>query len=289
MTVTHVIGDIYAVDPHLMGTPGALNLYIIDAPRPAVVDTGSANSPPKIYDALDDLGIDREDVAAVLVTHVHLDHAGGAGHLAETLPSADFYIHERGLPFLTDNNQLDRLKQSVDRAMGVEDAYGEPKLVPEARCFPVSGGETVDLADRELELIDAPGHAPHHFAAFDPQTEAMFSIDAAGMYLGGEMRPTTPPPGFDLEANLETVDTLRAYDPSKNLYGHVGPGGNNPIREYDRYERMLPEWVERITELRGTHGDDIATIVDELGREWQSPTVQRDVAGVLKYLDETER
>jgi glyoxylase-like metal-dependent hydrolase (beta-lactamase superfamily II) len=286
VTLSHALEDIYAVDPHLLGTPGALTLYVVDAPEPAIVDTGSANAPPKIYDALEELGIDREAVEHVLVTHVHLDHAGGAGHLADELPNATFYLHERGLPYVTDPERLARLKASVDRAMGTENAYGEPELLAESRCRVVTDGDTVDVGDRELTVIDAPGHAPHHFAVFDPATAGLFSIDAAGMHLAGEMRPTTPPPGFDLDANLETLDRLRAYEPAKNFYGHVGPGGEDAVGELDRYEQMLPEWVDVVEAKRRAHGDDVSAIVDALGAEWQSPTVHRDVAGVLRYLEE---
>jgi glyoxylase-like metal-dependent hydrolase (beta-lactamase superfamily II) len=286
MTVSQAVGDVHAVDPALLGTPGALTLYVVDAPEPAVVDTGSANSPPEIYDALDRLGIDRADVAHVLVSHVHLDHAGGAGHLAEELPNATFYVHEDGLAYLTDAAALSRLKRSVDRAMGVEDAYGQPNLVPEERCSVVTGGERVDLGDRELELVDAPGHAPHHYAAYDPATEGLFSIDAAGMHLAGEMRPTTPPPGFDLEANVETVRRLRALEPAVNFYGHVGPGGEDAVGELDRYEAMLPEWVQVVEDRRAEVGGGVDAIVDALAPRWHSPTVHRDVAGVLDYLSD---
>lgn len=285
MTVSHAVEDVYAVDPELLGTPGALTLYVVDAPEPVVVDTGSANSPPAIYEALAEIGIDRADVRHVLVTHVHLDHAGGAGHLAAELPNATFHLHEAGLPYLTNAADLSRLKRSVDRAMGVADAYGDPKLVPETRCTVVTGGERVDVGDRDLELFDAPGHAPHHFAAYDPATEGLFSIDAAGMHLAGEMRPTTPPPGFDLETNLETIDRLRTYEPSVNFYGHVGPGGDDAVGELDRYESMLPEWVDTVAERRDEYGEDVDAIVESLDARWQSPTVQRDVAGVLHYLD----
>ena len=285
MSVSHAVGDVYAVDPRLMGTPGALTLYVVDAPEPAIVDTGSANSPTHIYEALSELDIDREAVAHVLVSHVHLDHAGGAGHLAERLPNATFHVHEEGYPYLTDAEKLASLKRSVDRAMGIEDAYGQPELLDAERCRVVSGGESVDLGDRKLELVDAPGHAPHHYAAFDPATEGLFSVDAAGMHLAGEMRPTTPPPGFDLEANLETVERLRAFEPAINFYGHVGPGGDDAVAELDRYERMLPEWVETVAERREVHGDDVAAIVGSLAGRWQSPTVERDVAGVMHYLD----
>jgi glyoxylase-like metal-dependent hydrolase (beta-lactamase superfamily II) len=285
MPVTHAVDDVHTVDPLLLETPGALSMYAVDAPEPALIDTGAADTVDHVLDALEEVGIDREAVAHVLVTHVHLDHAGGAGRLADELPDATFHVHEAGIPYLTDADRLARLTKSVDRAMGREGAYGEPELLPAERCRRVGGGERVDLGDRELELIDAPGHAPHHFAAFDPATAGMFSIDAAGMYLGGEMRPTTPPPGFDLEANLETVDRLRAYDPERNFYGHFGPGGADAVRELDRYENQLRDWVDLLEDRREAHDDDVAAIVDSLGPEWQSPTVQRDVAGVLDYLD----
>ena len=288
MSVSHAVDDVYAVDPELMGTPGALTLYVVDAPEPAIVDTGSANSPAHVYEALSELDIDREAVAHVLVSHVHLDHAGGAGHLAEELPNATFSVHEDGMAYLTDADALSRLKRSVDRAMGVEDAYGDPKLVPEGRCRVVTGGERVDLGDRELELLDAPGHAPHHYAAYDPATEGLFSIDAAGMHLAGEMRPTTPPPGFDLEVNVETVRRLRALEPAVNFYGHVGPGGEDAVGELDRYEAMLPEWVELVDDFRAEFGEDVEAIVHALDSGWHSPTVRRDVAGVLDYLSDGE-
>jgi len=287
MTVSHAVGDVYAVDPELMGTPGALTLYVIDAPEPTLVDTGSANSPSHVYEALSELGIDRADVEHVLVTHVHLDHAGGAGHLAGELPNATFYLHPAGRPYVTDAPKLSRLKRSVDRAMGVENAYGDPKLLDGSRCRTVTDGDRVDVGDRALEIADAPGHAPHHFAAFDPATGGLFSIDAAGMHLAGEMRPTTPPPGFDLEASLETVDRLRGFEPSVNLYGHVGPGGDDAVDELDRYEALLPEWVDVVAQRRAEFGEDVGAIVDSLASRWLSPTVQRDVAGVLHYLNET--
>jgi glyoxylase-like metal-dependent hydrolase (beta-lactamase superfamily II) len=285
MTVSHAVGDVHAVDPALLGTPGALTLYVIDAPEPTIVDTGSANSPPRIYDALAGIGIERDEVRHVLVTHVHLDHAGGAGHLAEALPNARFYLHDAGVEYLTDATALSRLKRSVDRAMGVEDAYGDPELIPERRVRGITGGERIDVGDRELELVDAPGHAPHHYAAYDPATEGLFSIDAAGMYFAGEMRPTTPPPGFDLEANLETVQRLRTIEPAINFYGHVGPGGDDAVAELDRYEAMLPEWVDVVAGLRDQVGEDPGAIVEALDARWHSPTVQRDVSGVLQYLD----
>lgn len=280
------IADTYTVDTGLYGVEGALSLYVVDATEPTLVDTGAATTTGAVYDALDALDIDRTAVQHVLVTHVHLDHAGGAGELARELPNATFYLHPAGAAYLTDPERLERLKASVDRAMGTEDAYGVPEPVPEDRTVVVSDGESVDVGDHRFRLLDAPGHAPHHFAAFDETTEGLFSIDAAGMYLDGAMRPTTPPPSFDLEVNLRTIDRLSDLSPTRNLYGHFGPGGSDPLSELARYADLLPEWVALVDERRREH-DSVGDIVGTLGPEWQSPTVARDVAGVLAYLDST--
>ena len=102
------------------------------------------------------------------------------------------------------------------------------------------------------------------------------------------MRPTTPPPSFDLRANLDTVARLRELDPETNLYGHFGPGAaGEAVAELDRYEELLPEWVEFVDEHREER-PSVSEILEVTGSEWQSPTVQRDVAGVLKFLRERE-
>jgi glyoxylase-like metal-dependent hydrolase (beta-lactamase superfamily II) len=280
--------DTYTVDSLLYGVDGALSQYVLDDTEPVVVDTGAANTTGRTYAALDALGIEREAVRHVLVTHVHLDHAGGAGEFAREFPNATFYLHEQGYDYVTDPYRLAALKRSVDRAMGTEDAYGNPDLVPEDRAVVVSDGQRLDAGDHVFRFVDAPGHAPHHFAALDETTGGLFSIDAAGMYQAGEMRPTTPPPSFDLAANLDTVRRLRDMDPETNLYGHFGPGETGEaVAGLDRYESMLPEWVAFVDEHRDGR-PSVSEILEVTGPEWRSPTVQRDVAGVLRYLEECD-
>ncbi|WP_255148812.1 MBL fold metallo-hydrolase [Halorarius halobius] len=280
-----VAPDTYCVDTHLMGTPGACSLYVLDAAEPTVVDAGEADTPDRVLAALDELGIAPDDVRHLLVSHVHLDHAGGAGRLARECPNATVHVHERGLPYLTDAAKLDALKASVDRAMGTENAYGEPELVPADRANALADGDRIDLGDRVLDCVDAPGHAPHHVAAFDTETEALFSIDSAGMHFEGRLYPTTPPPAFDLAANVETCERLAELEPSVNLYGHFGAGGDDAVAELDAYPGLLREWVDVVERKREAHGASVGPIVADLDARWQSPTVQRDVAGVLRWLD----
>lgn len=278
---------VYTVDNQLFGTPDALATYVVDADRPALLDAGGANTVDRILDAMDALGIAREELAYVLVTHLHLDHAGGAGHVAEVCPNAEVVVHERGSEYLTDRDRLDHLRESVSRAAGTEDPYGEPKLLPTDRVREVGGGETLDLGDRELDVYDAPGHAPHHYVCFDEADGTLYAADAVGEYYRDRAIPSTPPPSFDLEANLETVERLRPLEPDRILYGHFGVG-HDGTRLLEQYAEELPEWVEQIAAGRERHGDDAAAIAEELPDKWNSNTLERDVVGVLVALDRAE-
>ncbi|MFD1585371.1 MBL fold metallo-hydrolase [Halorientalis brevis] len=280
--------DTYLVDNRLFGMENALATYLLDAERPAILDAGTADGADRILAAMDDLGIDPAAVAYVVVSHVHLDHAAGTGTLVEACPNATVLVHERGYPFLTDADRLDRLTESVNEAIGFEDPYGDPDVIPEARCRAVSGGETIDLGDRVLDIYDAPGHAPHHFVCLDPESGMLFAADAVGAFdpEGSGVAPTTPPPSFDLDANLATVDRLRELDPSRTLYSHFGPGERgNAVAELDDYAEILPEWVAAVRDAREAVGDDVDELLTELRPEWESPTLRRDVVGVLQYLD----
>jgi glyoxylase-like metal-dependent hydrolase (beta-lactamase superfamily II) len=281
--------DTYLVDNEMFGMEEALASYVLDAERPALLDAGTETSADRILDAMTEVGVDTDDVAYVFVSHVHLDHAAGADRLLDACPNATAVVHERGLPYLTDPEKLDRLLASVSAAIGFEDPYGSPDPLPRERCAAVSGGETFDLGDRVLEITDAPGHAPHHYVALDPDSRMLFSADAVGAFHPEEKRvaPSTPPPSFDLEANLETIDRLRELDPSRLLFTHFGPG-EDAMAELDAYERVLPQWIDDVAAARERVGDDIDDLVAELEGDWEMYTLERDVAGALGYLDRRE-
>lgn len=279
---------IAAVDVPMFGMERVTSPYIVDAPEPAIVDTGPADGADVILDALDELGIARADVSYIVPTHAHLDHAGSAGCLADACENATVLCHRNGVEYLTDESRLDHLTESVERAIGMPAPYGEPRLLDRARCRVVGGGETLDLGDRTLDVIDAPGHAPHQFCLYDRLTEGLFTADAAGMnFPAGGHRPTTPPPDFDLEEALETVDELLAFEPERLLYAHFGAGEPGEAREeLRRYREMLPAYVEEIDEARERHGSDVGAITGELQPEWGHWSLSTDVAGVLRYLEQ---
>jgi glyoxylase-like metal-dependent hydrolase (beta-lactamase superfamily II) len=278
--------DTYLVDNQMLGMDGALASYVLDAERPALLDAGTETSAERIVDAMHEVGVDPAEVAYVLVSHVHLDHAAGAGHLLAACPNATAVVHERGLPYLVDEAKLERLLDSVNAATGMDDPYGRPDPIPRERCMAVSGGETIDLGDRVLELTNAPGHAPHHYVALEPDSRMLFSADAVGAFhpLHEDVHPSTPPPSFDLEANLETIDRLRDLDPSRLLFTHFGPG-KDAMAELDAYERVLPEWIDDVAAARAEVGDAVPDLVEALNDEWQMYTLERDIVGACQYLD----
>lgn len=279
--------DTYLVDNMLFGAPELLGTYLLDAARPVVLDAGTTEGATRILDAMADRGIDPAEVAYLVVSHVHLDHAAGTATLLDACENATVLVHERGVPYLTEADRLARLEASVENAIGMEAPYGEPDLVPLDRCRTVSGGETIDLGDRSLDLYDAPGHAPHQFVCFEPDSGMLFAADAVGAYHPeAGVVPSTPPPSFDLDANLATVDRLRELDPHRILYSHFGPGeAGSATAELDTYAELLPTWVDAVEAAREDVGDDVQQLVDALGPEWPSPTLRRDVMGVLEYLD----
>jgi glyoxylase-like metal-dependent hydrolase (beta-lactamase superfamily II) len=196
------------------------------------------------------------------------------------------YVHERGLPYLTDEERLGRLAESARRAVGdaVADQYGTPTVVPTARTAAIADGDVVPCGDRDLDVVHAPGHAPHQVAIHDPGTGALFVGDAAGMTLGGELLPTTPAPDFDVEDSLETVARLRDRDPEALCYGHFGV--RDDASALDAYADLLPEWVDAVeTAIDAVGLGDRERLVARLREDWASPTLERDVQGVVHALD----
>lgn len=289
------LDGVHCVDTKMLGNDGQMAAYVVDGDSTAVVDPGLSTGRDRLYEALDELDVAPADLDAIVLTHIHLDHAGAAGFLAEKYPNADVYCHERGIEFLSDEERLDRLIESVRRAVGgLADSYGTAKPIPEERFVPLSGGESIDLGDRTLRTIEAPGHAPHQVCLYSPDDRALFTADECGEFLRGELLPTTPPPDFDLAANRETLETLATLDVETLLYPHFGPR-HGAAGAFEEYADVLESWVEEVRERWQTHGDAdrvVETFVaDESGpkyRVWDDPVAREitrmDVRGALRYV-----
>ena len=286
--------DLYYVDTGAYDVPGYGSVYILDADRPTVVDTGLGTNVDRVIDALEEVGID--DLELVLTTHVHLDHAGGAGYLVEEYPDATVRTHEIGVRHLVDPS---RLVAGTKAAVGDQwQYYVDPKPIPEDRIEGIEGGDAIDLGDRTVDVIHAPGHAPHQVVFHDRASDVLFSGDAAGIRPEGadRLHPTSPPANFDLEACLDDAATIADRDPERICFGHFGDAAFTPAL-MDEYADILSAWVTDVREKRAELGDDEAVIdhfvetadpIEPWGARKTRDEHRLNVNGVLGYLDAGE-
>lgn len=205
--------------------------YLYTGERKAVIETGPATSVPRILHQLDNLGLERQEIDYIIVTHIHLDHAGGAGLLARELPRAQVMVHHRGVRHLADPS---RLRESANQAWGVpvEELFGELIPVPQGRLVPLHDGDVIDLgAECRLQVLETPGHAPHHLCFYNPLHQLLFAGDTLGIYYPVFTRvtgtrflhPVTPLPDFDLAKMQQDIYRLSQLDVTTTCFTHFGP------------------------------------------------------------------
>ncbi|HTS97954.1 MAG TPA: MBL fold metallo-hydrolase [Streptosporangiaceae bacterium] len=279
--------------------------YLIRAERPCLVETGTAPSAPVVRDALAGLGIGPADLATVVVTHIHLDHAGGTGDIAAMFPGAQIVVHERGARHLADPS---RLMASARIVYGdeLDRLFGTLAPTPADRIRTVDLTGTIDLGGgRRLESHYTPGHARHHVGLIDSVSGDLYVGDAAGIYIPdtGDLRPATPPPDFDLATALASLRTFAALKPVRLLFSHYGPV-TEVAPTLDRSAEEISLWVEetRRARQRGLDLDHAVAMVAErtrqryaVLREGADPEVAAkydrtsstaaNVAGIMHYLD----
>ncbi len=197
--------------------------------RGAFVDSGTSHSLPRHLDALARAGLDVGDVDWVILTHAHLDHAGGAGALLRALPNATLVAHPRCAPHMVDPRKLIAGATAVYGAEEVARSYGEIVPVPAGRVRVAGDGHAVELAGRPLRCIDTPGHARHHLCVFDEASRGWFTGDTFGLAYrelhgpsGPFALPTTTPVQFEPEALHASIDRLLSFDPARAFLTHYG-------------------------------------------------------------------
>jgi glyoxylase-like metal-dependent hydrolase (beta-lactamase superfamily II) len=286
--------DVHYVDTGMYDAPAYGAVYVLPGPRPAVVDTGIGTHRERVRAALRSVGVSPRDLAAIVLTHVHLDHAGGAGFLAAAAPDATVYAHEAGAPHLVDPA---RLVGGTKAAVGDMWAhYTEPRPVPEDRVVSLSDGDVVDLGSRTLTAHHAPGHAPHQVVFEEDRDGAVFVGDAAGIWVPSRetVAPTSPPPQFDLERCLADLETIRALEPSTLLYPHFGPGPADVDAVLDEYAATLSAWVDEVAAARAAAETDEAAVdalaadapfADVWGPEKARAEVRLNARGALRALE----
>lgn len=249
--LTDFPAGITAIDADYVRPRLAASHLVIDGGRAAFVDTGTTRSLPNLLAALAAKGVDPADVDWVLATHVHLDHAGGAGALMQALPNARCAVHPRGARHLADPSKLVAGSISVYGEARYRSLYGVIVPVPESRIFTPDDGAMITLGRRRLELIHTPGHALHHYCVVDREHELIFSGDTFGISYrdfdvdGREfIFPTTTPVHFDPEALCASVDRLMSYRPRAIYLTHY-----SEVRDLERLSRELKVRVRAVADL----------------------------------------
>ena len=221
--------DIYSVDAEYVRPKHAAIHLILENGRVAFVDTGCNDSIPNALRALDELGVSVDSVDYVMLSHIHLDHAGGAGTMMKLFPNARLVVHPRGAWHMA---KPARLMESVATVYGIEETrrlYGEVLPIDASRIIEAKHETSIDLAGRKLLCLDTPGHAKHHIAIVDSKSGHIFSGDIFGLSypeLDTDGRqfvfPTTTPVQFDPQAMHASIEMLMSYRPQAIYLTHFG-------------------------------------------------------------------
>lgn len=232
---------------HGWGGPGFIASYLVeDGGTLALVEAGPASTLEALLAGIRAAGYDPAELGHILLTHIHLDHAAGAGQLAQIAPRATIHVHPLGVRHLADPS---RLLSSAARLYGerMQEMWGTMLPVPAERIHVPADGEAIRVGGRSLVALATPGHAAHHLAFHDPDAGLVFTGDVGGIRLEGarHVRPPTPPPEVDTPAWLASIDRLRGLEPRMLLPTHFG-GITDAAWHLDDLEARLRDWTARV-------------------------------------------
>jgi glyoxylase-like metal-dependent hydrolase (beta-lactamase superfamily II) len=235
---------IWQIDTLLGGWNEVNSVFLIEADQPCLVETGPQMDSAKVQDALSRHGLDANDLAWVVLTHIHLDHAGGVGEVAQQFPKARVVCHPRGLRHLADPTRLIAAAGHVYGA-ALDSLYGRMTAVPSDRLLAAEDGATLDLgAGKKLLLIHSPGHAKHHIGVLETGSGVLLVGDAVGVKLpgAGPLRPATPPDDFDLALAIGSLHKFAELRPRQLILTHFGSAGE-PEQVLGEAEEQLRIWT----------------------------------------------
>jgi glyoxylase-like metal-dependent hydrolase (beta-lactamase superfamily II) len=257
------------IDLEFQGNPGVVAAYLVrGTSRTLLIEAGPGSTIETLVAGLRAAGTDVSEIDDLFVTHIHLDHAGAAGLLAEMNPRLVVHAHPFGVPHLIDPSKL---VASATRIYGdqMETLWGRWVPIPEDRVAPIEHGERIDLGWRTLTAWFTPGHARHHVAYFDEHSGDLYTGDVAGIHLpgAGYVLPPTPPPEFDPEAWAESIALMRSMRPMRLLPTHFGPVANpRPGARLDQLAENLARFIE-IGETSFEAGEDQDALTERIHAE----------------------
>ena len=288
MTLTPLAPGIGYADLDFQGRPRIIAAAVLTGPDGVtVVDPGPSSTLPVLRRHLASLGASVEDVTSLLLTHIHLDHAGACGVLVRENPRITVYVHEVGAPHMV---APAKLLASAGRLYGeaMETLWGEVAPVPDTALHILTGGARVTAGGRAWEVAYTPGHASHHVSYFSPDTGIAFVGDTAGVQVipGGFVLPPTPPPDIDMAQWMESLTAIEHWHPQTLFLTHFGP--SNDVSAHLAELRDHLQLVEHLADTALARPDDeaaqeawfIGEVRRHLGRRLSEPDVRAyEIAG----------
>lgn len=301
-SLVSVINDgVYLIDTIGANFDKTVASYVIKGSKIALIDVGYASSYINVIRALQELNINPNDVNYIIPTHVHLDHCGAVGVLAKYMRNAKVVAHERAVKHIIDPSKL---IQSATSVYGEElmKLYGYPEPVEQNRVEVVKDELSLDLGNNiELRLIYTPGHAPHHISIIDEKRKLLFSGDALGIIYPRipVLIPTMPPPSFDADLALRSIDLLESFKPKTLLIPHFGVIENDEYI-FEKNKHAINEWLELISRLNAqglSQNDIISNLVNKVKNEanvdeipiYALGSITITVMGALNYLSKKSK
>jgi glyoxylase-like metal-dependent hydrolase (beta-lactamase superfamily II) len=274
------------LDTNWLGRPRSIAAVLLESDgHRAIMDPGPASALPALRQHLDSRGIDVSDLNAILLTHIHLDHAGATGALIKENPNLEVYVHKAGMLHMADPSKL---LASAERLWPGElgHLFGETLPVPFGNLRMLKGGETLALGSRSLEVVYTPGHASHHVSYFDSSDGTAFVGDTTGFHIDGQpfVVPLAPPPDIDLEIWNASLDAIAARVPARLFLTHFGYS-NDPAAHIAEYRQNLQRWSVLAEEILRSTPDDrrglqafVAAASSEIGRQVTGTEVEHYVS-----------
>ena len=263
------------LQPPIPGYKRFIGAYLFSGEKNAIIDVGPTAAIPNLLSALTEAGMSPKEIDYIVLTHIHIDHAGGVGTAIKELSNAKVLAHSRARSHLIDPTMLWKgsLKTLGDLAL----KYGPIEAVPEDRIVVATDQMKLDLGHGlALEIHLTPGHAAHHLSIFDRASGVLIAGEAAGVCIDGMVRLATPPP-FKLEETLSSIDKLIALQPQRLCYGHFGCYDNG-LERLKLYREKLLAWYETVNSAAraGKNPEDILQLLREKDKS-------------LAYLDGLDR
>jgi len=259
------------VDLQFQQTSRVIATGVVHSPAGvALIDPGPSSALPLLRRTLTAAGIGVSDITALVLTHIHLDHAGAAGTLVRENRALKVYVHTAGAPHLANP---EKLVASASRLYGdaMDRLWGEVAPVPWTNMVPLDGGEQIEVAGRRFWVAYTPGHASHHVSYFSADSGVAFVGDTAGVRLsrGGYVVPPTPPPDIDIEAWRASLRRIGAWRPETLFLTHFGPASpaDPHMSELSDHLDLAAALAKRSLEREGADEDRAAWFVDEFRRE----------------------